>query len=140
MQYEKIKKNNKDIIIINWIESPEYEYIKDIIKSPDEKSITYTARSNWKWFIVKDGIISEYYDTIGEVIYSPDWKYLGYIAKKDNLYYIYNGVNIWKHDCQFAHNAEFIIDSNEFYFRTLTNYEWKSEIKRFCHWLEIKNI
>ena len=52
------KKNGKYVLVKDWIESGEYDEIRNFKCSPDWKSYTFEAKKNWEQIIVKDWIES----------------------------------------------------------------------------------
>lgn len=64
--------------------SKEYDEISELKYSPDWKNISFIAKKNWKYFIVKNWIEWEKYDIIYDSKYSEDWKHFTFLVIKNS--------------------------------------------------------
>jgi hypothetical protein len=80
--------DNQYFAVVDGKESGPYDYIDDIMLSPDGKRYAYEAKKEDKYCAVVDGIEGKYYESLGwSMKFSPDSKKLAYSARTGNLWY-----------------------------------------------------
>ena len=133
--------NSKQVVVINWLESKEYAYIKNLTCSKNLESCAFVANKNsndWKYILVKDWVESEEYNyDIKKLKYSPDWVSFWYtITKWINDYEAYEVIiKDWVEidDYESSNNLQYSKNGKDYYFVWKNN--WKDVIVK--NWIEI---
>ncbi|MFN7182073.1 MAG: TolB family protein, partial [Planctomycetota bacterium] len=120
-------KGQKEVAVIDGVESKEYDSVRNFTFSPDGKRVAFKAQKGQKKVAVIDGVESQEYDEVWNVTFSPDGKRVGFFARKGQKgVAVIDGVESQEYDR--VENFTFSPDSKRVGFTARKNQKWVAVI------------
>lgn len=90
------KGKNKQVAVINGMESNEYNEVYNLTFSPDGKNYGFLVRKNLKWYLILNGQFWKHDNQLGALCFYDDnrrYRYMEYIQKDGIIIktYVYEG-------------------------------------------------
>ncbi len=85
------KRRGKMVMVVDGVESPEYEWVTDPVFSARGNRLAYHAKRRGRWVAFVDGV--EQPENTGALIFSPDGQHVAYVTSDDRkIFVVLDGV------------------------------------------------